>query len=141
MKHIRRLAASFTALAATVGTAAAQTPRPWEIGMQRAHSPVEHQLQNLHTLVNDLMIAVVVLVAGLLAYVLWKFNAKRHPKASRISHNTVLEVAWTVIPVLILVVIAIPSFRLVYFEDRCPRCGPDHQGHRPSVAVGIRLPG
>ena len=98
--------------------AMAQTPRPWELGMQAPHSPVEAGIHSLHTLVNDLMIAIVVFVAALLLYVIWKFNAKKHPVASRISHNTVLEVAWTVIPVLILVVIAIPSFRLVYFEDR-----------------------
>ena len=86
--------------------------------MQAAHSPVEASIHSLHTLVNDLMIAIVVFVAALLIYVIFKFNAKRHPVPSRISHNTLLEVAWTVLPVLILVVIAIPSFRLVYFEDR-----------------------
>ncbi len=104
--------------AAGAPPAAAQTPRPWEIGMQPSHSPVETGIQDLHTLVNSLMIAVVVFVAALLAYVLWRFSAKRHPVASRVSHNTVLEVAWTVLPVLILVVIAIPSFRLIYFQDR-----------------------
>ncbi len=86
--------------------------------MQPSHSPVETGIQDLHFLVNVLMISVVVFVAGLLVFVMWKFSAKRHPVASRISHNTLLEVAWTVLPVLILVVIAIPSFRLVYFEDR-----------------------
>ncbi len=86
--------------------------------MQKAHSPVENGIQNLHGLVNGLMIAIVVFVAALLLLVVFRFNAKRHPVPSRISHNTILEVAWTVVPVLILVVIAIPSFRLVYFEDR-----------------------
>ncbi len=65
------------------------------------------------------MVAVVVFVAGLLVYVLWQLStpsATRSPAASAI--NTVMEVAWTVLPVLILVVIAIPSFRLMYFEDR-----------------------
>ena len=125
MKHFRRLAAQFAALPAAAAAAltvalpaAAQTPAPWEIGMQKAHSPVENNIQDLHGLVNGLMIAIVIFVAGLLGYVAWRFNAKRHPVASRISHNTILEVAWTVVPVLILVVIAIPSFRLVYFEDR-----------------------
>ncbi len=120
MTHFRRCSRADPgrALAMLAVPAAAQTPRPWEIGMQPAHSPVEQGIQSLHALVNGLMIAVVVFVAGLLVYVMWRFSAKRHPVASRISHNTVLEVAWTVIPVLILVVIAIPSFRLVYFEDR-----------------------
>ena len=117
--HIRRfLALPGLAIAAMAGRAAAQTPHAWQFGMQTPHSPVEQGIHSLHNLVNDLMIAVVIFVAGLLGYVIWKFNAKRHPVASRISHNTILEVAWTVVPVLILVVIAIPSFRLVYFEDR-----------------------
>ena len=105
-------------LGAMTGGAEAQVPAPWQIGMQTPHSPVEHGIHSLHNLVNILMILITVFVAGLLLYVAWKFNAKRHPVASRISHNTLLEVAWTVLPVLILVVIAIPSFKLVYFEDR-----------------------
>ncbi len=122
MMHFRRNLALpggvLAGLAALAGRAAAQTPHAWQFGMQAAHSPVEAGIHDLHNLVNYLMIAVVVFVAGLLLYVLWKFSAKRHPVPSRISHNTVLEVAWTVVPVLILVVIAIPSFRLIYFEDR-----------------------
>ncbi len=117
-RRLSALPAPVAVLAAIALPAAAQVPRPWEIGMQPAHSPVENGIQSLHGLVNGLMIAVVIFVAGLLAYVMWKFSAKRHPVASRLSHHTVLEVAWTVLPVLILVVIAIPSFRLVYFEDR-----------------------
>ncbi len=120
MKQTWRPFALFILAANLAGAlpAAAQTPRPWEIGMQPSHSPVETSIQDLHFLVNVLMIGVVVFVAALLLFVMWKFSAKRHPVASRISHNTLLEVAWTVLPVLILVVIAIPSFRLVYFEDR-----------------------
>jgi cytochrome c oxidase subunit II len=64
-----------------------------------------------------IMLAICLLVFFLLAYVVLKFNAKRNPTPSRTAHNTVLEVAWTVLPVLILVVIAIPSFRLLYFLD------------------------
>ncbi len=121
MKHFRRLMVLPLWAVLAVVTAApgfAQTPSPWAIGMQTAHSPVEVQLQSLHLLVNVLMIAIVIFVAALLGYVIWKFNGKRHPVPSRVSHNTILEVAWTVLPVLILVVIAIPSFELVYFEDR-----------------------
>ena len=120
MKQTWRTLALSTLSASLAGAlpAAAQAPRPWEIGMQPSHSPVETGIQNLHLLVNVLMIGVVVFVAALLLFVMWKFSAKRHPVASRISHNTLLEIAWTVLPVLILVVIAIPSFRLIYFEDR-----------------------
>ena len=122
MKHLRRaltrIAPVAAAVLAFIPAVRAQAPRPWEMGLQTAHSPVELNVHSLHTLVTWLMVAVVVFVAALLGYVIWKFNAKRHPVASRTSHNTILEVAWTVLPVLILVIIAIPSFRLVYFEDR-----------------------
>ena len=71
----------------------------------------------------------------------WRYRASRNPTPSRISHHTALEVAWTLMPVLILVLIAIPSFRLVYFEDRTDDPAHDHQGDRPPVELGIRLPG
>ena len=57
-------------------------------------------------------------VAGLLVWVMCRYNAKRNPVPTQTSHNTLLEVTWTVVPILILVLIAIPSFRLVYYEDR-----------------------
>ena len=118
MKYLLPGAAAAWGIFAGLPAAMAQAPAPWQMGLQTAHSPVETNIHSLHTLVTWLMVAVVVLVAGLLAYVIYKFGAKRHPVPSRTSHNTVLEVAWTVVPVLILVIIAIPSFRLVYFEDR-----------------------
>jgi cytochrome c oxidase subunit 2 len=98
--------------------AAAQTPAPWQMGMQAAHSPVELKIQSLNDLVLWIIVLITVFVAGLLLYVVWRYNHKRNPVAGKVSHNSLLEVAWTALPVLILVVIAIPSFRLVYFEDR-----------------------
>jgi cytochrome c oxidase subunit 2 len=98
--------------------AMAQMPHEWQIGMQAPGSPVAAQLQSLHNLVLAIIAATTILVAGLLLYVMLRFSAKRNPVPSQTSHNTLIEVIWTVVPVLILVVIAIPSFRLVYFEDR-----------------------
>ncbi len=95
-----------------------QAPHPWELSFQAPHSPVQQSVEGLHALVIWLMALVTIFVAALLGYVMWRYNARRNPVASRVSHHTALEVAWTVLPVLILVVIAIPSFRLVYFEDR-----------------------
>jgi cytochrome c oxidase subunit 2 len=100
------------------GPSWAQTPHNWQLSFQAPHSPVQQSIEGLHSLVVWLMALVTVFVAALLGYVMWRYNAKRNPVASRVSHHTALEVAWTVLPVLILVVIAIPSFRLVYFEDR-----------------------
>jgi len=98
----------------------AQAPRPWEIGMQPGFSPVKNQIISLHNLVLVIITLITLFVGVLLVWVMVRYNARRNPVASRTSHNTILEVAWTLIPVLILVVIAIPSFRLVYYEDRAP---------------------
>lgn len=112
-----------TSLLAAIGLLAAmpawaQSPRNWQLSFQAPHSPVQQSIEGLHSLVVWLMALVTVFVAALLGYVMWRYSAKKNPVASRVSHHTALEVAWTVLPVLILVVIAIPSFRLVYFEDR-----------------------
>jgi cytochrome c oxidase subunit 2 len=104
--------------AAIAGPALAAEPVPWGIGMQPAASPVKAAIGSLHDLLLVIITLITLFVLGLLAYVIWRFDAKKNPNPSRTSHNTLLEVAWTVIPVLILVVIAIPSFRLIYFQDR-----------------------
>jgi cytochrome c oxidase subunit 2 len=106
------------AAAVMVLPAAAQVPAPWQMGMQAAHSPVEHGIQSLNDAVLWIIVIITAFVAGLLGYVIWRYDHKRNPVAGKLSHHSLLEVAWTAIPVLILVGIAIPSFRLVYFEDR-----------------------
>ena len=92
-------------------------PHPWQLLMQKPASPVMHDIVSLHNFVLVIILAICALVGVLLVVALIRFNAKRHPVASRTSHNTVLEVAWTLIPALILVTIAIPSFKLVFYED------------------------
>jgi cytochrome c oxidase subunit 2 len=106
-----------------IGTALAQSqvvgePRPWEIGMQPAFSPVKEQIIDLHNLVLVIITIITLFVGALLGWVMYRYSAKRNPVPGRTTHHTFLEIAWTVVPVLILVVIAIPSFRLVYYEDR-----------------------
>ena len=96
----------------------AQAPHPWQIGMQVAHSPVQEGIESLHTLVMWIVTAITLFVAGLLGWVMYRYSARRNPTANQVSHHTWLEVTWTLAPVLILVVIAIPSFRLIYFQDR-----------------------
>jgi cytochrome c oxidase subunit 2 len=95
-------------------------PQPWEMGMQRSFSPVKDRVIDLHNLVLAIITVITLFVAALLMWVVYRYNAKRNPTPSRTSHNTVLEISWTVIPVLILVVMAIPSFRLIYYQDRTP---------------------
>jgi cytochrome c oxidase subunit 2 len=117
----RRCAAMGVALAALMSSAAhAQNfyPRPWEMGMQAAAGPVKAEIISLHNLVLVIITLITLFVGVLLVWVMIRYNARRNPVPSRTSHNSVLEVAWTVLPVLILIIIAIPSFRLVYFQDR-----------------------
>ncbi len=98
--------------------AMAQTPHDWQLGFQEAHSPVQQGIEGLHAMVLWLMAAITIFVACLLLFVAWRYRASKNPVPSRVSHHTALEVAWTLTPVLILVLIAIPSFRLVFYEDR-----------------------
>ncbi len=114
---------ALVALALTVAFAAAawaEAPRPWELGMQPPATPVKDRLNAFH---NELLV-IIFLIAGfvmaLLVYVIARFNHRRNPVASHTSHNPIIEIIWTVVPVLILVIIAIPSFKLMYYMDRIP---------------------
>jgi cytochrome c oxidase subunit 2 len=100
------------------GTAMAQKPEPWQMGMQAPFSPVAEDIHSLHNFVLIIITAITIFVAVLLLIVMLKFNRRANPTPSQTSHHTGLEVAWTIIPALILVAIAIPSFRLVYKQDR-----------------------
>ncbi|MBW8269592.1 cytochrome c oxidase subunit II [Caldovatus sp. SYSU G05006] len=93
-------------------------PVPWGIGLQPSGGPVKAAIAELNTMVLAIIIAISIFVTLLLAWCIWRYRAKVNPTPSKTSHNTALEIAWTVIPVLILIVIAIPSFRLVYYQDR-----------------------
>ncbi|WP_408901630.1 cytochrome c oxidase subunit II [Paracraurococcus ruber] len=107
-----------SAPAATPEASGVGAPVAWGLGLQPAAGPVKEAIHDFNTLVLWIIVAITIFVMGLLGYVMWKFRESANPKASRTSHNTTIEIAWTVIPVLILVVIAIPSFRLIYYEDR-----------------------
>jgi cytochrome c oxidase subunit 2 len=105
-------------LAALMGVANAAEPQPWELNLQPAVTPVAHLQHQLHNLLLIIIISISLLVLALLLYVVVRFNAKRNPVPSKTSHNTVIEVLWTVLPVMVLVIIAIPSFKLLYFMDK-----------------------
>ena len=100
------------------GMAVAAVPQPWGTNFQPSASPVQEQVHEFHKLLLWIIIPIVVFVSGLLLYVMVRFNAKRNPVPSKTSHNTLIEIIWTAIPVLILVVIAVPSFRLLYYEGK-----------------------
>jgi cytochrome c oxidase subunit II len=96
-------------------------PAPWQVGFQRAASPVMEQIRSFHTYVTIIITLIALFVLGLLVYVMVRFNERRNPEPSRTTHNTPLEIAWTVVPVLILVSIAIPSFRLLFAQYDFPK--------------------
>jgi len=104
--------------AAPLGEAWANMPKPWDTGMQPAGNELKSRINDLHALVFWIITVITIFVGALLVVVMVKFSAKKNPVPSTTSHHTMLEIAWTVIPILILVVIAIPSFRLVFFLDR-----------------------
>ncbi len=93
-------------------------PAAWGMGLQPAAGPVKAAIHDINTLVFWIIVVITVLVMVLLAWCIWRYRASVHPVPSKTSHNTPLEIAWTVIPVLILIIIAIPSFRLIYYQDR-----------------------
>jgi len=96
-------------------------PSPWQLGLQEAGTPVMQDIAWFH---DDLLLVIITIIAAfvlaLLIVVMVRFNARSNPTPSRTTHNTLLEVAWTAIPVLILVVIAIPSFKLLFFQLNVP---------------------
>ena len=115
----RVLVALLVVLVAVVaGSAWADQPHPWQIGLQDAVTPVAEQLHWLHNILLIVITIITLFVLALLIYVMVRFREKRNPVPSMTTHNTTLEVAWTVIPVIILVLMAIPSFRLLYLQDR-----------------------
>jgi cytochrome c oxidase subunit 2 len=103
---------------ATVAVAA--EPKPWQLGFQPPATEVMDRLSAFHDVLLIIITLIAAFVLGLLVYVMWRFNQERNPLPSRTSHNTVIEMLWTVVPVLILVSIAIPSFKLMYYMDRVP---------------------
>ena len=105
------------------GSAFAETgqPAPWEYKLQEAATPVMENITWFHGLLLTIITLITLFVLALLVAVVVKFNARANPVPSRTTHNTLLEVAWTLIPVLILVTIAVPSFRLLFLELDVPK--------------------
>jgi len=114
--------ATLAAMALAPAAAFADKPHAWEWSFQEAATPVMEAVVQLHDKLLWIITIISVFVLGLLLYVIVRFNEKRNPTPSRTTHNTTLEVLWTVVPVLILLFIAfgppMSSFRLLYFADR-----------------------
>lgn len=113
----RAVAAATTGVSALVasGAASAQVGQPadWQIAMQTPVTATAQNMYSFHTALVWVITIITLFVGGLLLAVMLRFNERKNPTPSKTSHNTMVEVAWTVIPILILVGIAIPSFRIL----------------------------
>jgi cytochrome c oxidase subunit 2 len=96
-------------------------PSPWQLGFQQAATPVMENIVWFHDFLLWLIVAITVFVLVLLGIVAVRFNAKANPTPSRTTHNTLLEVMWTIVPVIVLVAIAVPSFKLLFLELTIPQ--------------------
>ena len=95
-------------------------PSPWQIGFQQSASPIMDNITWFHDFLLIIITLITLFVLALLLVVIFKFNSRANPVPSKTTHNTLLEVAWTVIPVIVLVAIAVPSFRLLFAQLTIP---------------------
>jgi cytochrome c oxidase subunit 2 len=113
------LSASLGVLAwSSAALAAEGRAKPWQMNLQEAHSPVMERIHDFNNMLMVIQLLIVLLVLGVLGYVIFRFNAKRNPVPSKTAHNTLLEIVWTAVPIVILVIIAIPSMKLLYYSDK-----------------------
>lgn len=141
MSKVKTLAAALSSLLslAAPGAAFAEIvtkgePKPWQLGFQVAATDVKMEIEWFH---NDILMPVIVIisvvVAALMAYTLFRFRAKANPVPSRTSHNTMIEVIWTVVPTIIVAIIGIISVRAVYFQDAPPADLAAYSGVAPEA--------
>lgn len=107
-----------TMLTASAGIAAQGMADPWQLGFQDAVSPVAREMNDFHNLLLWIIGIISLFVLLLLIYVMVKFNRKANPTPTKTTHNTFIEIVWTVVPIMILLAIAVPSFKLLYHGDR-----------------------
>jgi cytochrome c oxidase subunit II len=124
MQAVSRLIVSAIVVACGLAAAPAMAglghPSPWELGLQEPATPVMEDIESFHTVLLYIITVIAGFVLALLLIVIVRFNQRANPTPSRTTHNTLIEVAWTIIPVCILVFIAVPSFRLLFYEQNIP---------------------
>lgn len=116
--RIGAFASALSLAAGFAGAAVAGQPRDWQMGMQPAATTTMERIADFHNLLLVVITLISAFVLLLLLYVMYRFSARRNPIPTKTTHNTYVEVLWTAIPVIILVIIAIPSFKLLYYADR-----------------------
>jgi cytochrome c oxidase subunit II len=98
----------------------ADQPKPWQLNLQEAATENMSRIVQFNDFLLIIMAGISLVVLGLMLFVMFRFRAGRNPNPSKTTHNTLVEVVWTVLPILILIVIAVPSFRLLYFQRVLP---------------------
>lgn len=113
--------AAIVAAAVFGATAYGAQPVDGNIGFQPAVTPVMEKLTDFHNhYLMPIIVGITLFVTVLMGYIMWRFSEKRNPVPSKTSHNTLIEIVWTVVPVIILLVMVVPSMRLLYFQDVIP---------------------
>jgi len=121
--HLTAIALATAAVVAGSGVALAQLgqPEPWQMDLQQAATPIMEKIASFHNMLLWIIGAISAFVLALLLIVIVRFNARANPTPSRTTHNTPIEVLWTIVPVIILAAIAVPSFRLLFVELDVPK--------------------
>jgi cytochrome c oxidase subunit 2 len=119
MQRFERLLGFLTFLMILLAPAVrAAKPEAWQIYFQEAVTPVMEKIVHLHNILLVIIFAIGLFVLCVLFYIVWRFNARRQAVPSRTTHNTLLEIVWTAIPATIVLVVMIPSVKLLYFMDK-----------------------
>ena len=113
---------SFAGASAAFASPSGETgaPAPWQLNFQPPASINMEKIENFHDILLVIITVITIFVLLLLAYVCFRFREKANPTPSNVTHNTVLEIVWTALPIIILTAICIPSLKLLYFNDRTP---------------------
>jgi cytochrome c oxidase subunit 2 len=123
LKRLTAMAVTIGALLAGAGVASAGVgqPSPWQLGFQKSVTPVMDNIISFHNFLLVIITLITLFVLALLLIIIVRFNARANPIPSRTTHNTLLEVVWTLVPVAVLVIIAIPSFKLLFYQLNIPQ--------------------
>ncbi len=109
---------SLAIFSAAAGAAHAEEPQPWQLDLMPPGSLTAERIASFHQILLWIITLITLFVLGLLLYVMWRFRESKNPVPSKVAHNTLIEILWTVIPIMILAIIVIPSFKLLYYADR-----------------------
>jgi len=92
----------------------------WQLGMQTSVTPVKKMVTDFHNMLMVIITIITLFVLSMLLWIAYRYRQSKNPEPAKFAHNTLIEIIWTLVPIIILIVIAIPSFKLLFLEDRIP---------------------